>query len=131
MHNYSEAFKYLLKSQKTEADIFNETLSQKEAVMKIKYETEKKEVQIKKLEAEKKVQQLSIRQKKSLNYILIGGAVTLMIISLLSYRTYKHKQKMQQPHQTQGKTHDHEVESCDGAGASTAAAAGKVPAGAL
>ena len=96
MHNYSEAFKYLLKSQKTEADIFNETLSQKEAVMKIKYETEKKEVQIKKLEAEKKVQQLSIRQKKSLNYILIGGAVTLMIISLLSYRTYKHKQKMQQ-----------------------------------
>ncbi len=96
MHNYSEAFKYLLKSQKTEADIFNEAIFQKEAVMKVKYETEKKEVQIKKLEAEKTVQELSIRQKKSLNYILIGGAATLLIISLLSYRNYKHKQKLQQ-----------------------------------
>ena len=61
-----------------------------------KYETEKKESLIKQLEAEKKAQQLSIRQKNILNYILIAGAFTLLIISLLSYRTYKQKQKLQQ-----------------------------------
>jgi len=48
------------------------------------------------LQAEKKVQQLSIRQKNTLNYILISSAVLLLIISLLSYRNYKQKQKLQQ-----------------------------------
>ncbi len=71
-------------------------LSQKSADLEKKYETEKKETQIKKLEADKQVQRLSIRQKNTLNYILIGSAVTLLIISLLSYRTYQQKQKLQQ-----------------------------------
>jgi len=57
---------------------------------------EKKEIQIKQLEANKKVQQLSIRQKNILNYLLIGGAIILLILSLLSYRNYKQKQKLQQ-----------------------------------
>lgn len=70
-------------------------LSQKSAGLEKKYETEKKETQIKKLEAEKQVQRLSIRQKNSLNYILIGSAVTLLVISLLFYHTYKQKQKLQ------------------------------------
>ena len=48
------------------------------------------------MQAEKKVQQLSIRQKNTLNYILISSAVLLLIISLLSYRNYKQKQKLQQ-----------------------------------
>ncbi len=71
-------------------------VSQKSADLEKKYETEKKETQIKKLEAEKQVQQLSIRQKNTLNYILIGSALTLLIISLLSYGTYQQKQKLQQ-----------------------------------
>ena len=64
--------------------------------MKVRFETEKKEIQIKDLERDKKVQQLSIRQKNTLNYILIGSAVILLILSLLSYRNYKQKQKLQQ-----------------------------------
>jgi signal transduction histidine kinase len=71
-------------------------LSQKSAELEKKYETEKKEAQIKKLEAEKQVQQLSIRQKNALNYILIGSAVALLIISLLLYRNHTSKQKLQQ-----------------------------------
>jgi signal transduction histidine kinase len=54
-----------------------------------KYETEIKEQQL-------KLQQATIRQKNILNYILIGCAVSLLIISLLSYRTYRQKQKLQQ-----------------------------------
>ncbi len=60
-----------------------------------KYQTVKKELQIEQLEADKKVQQLSIRQKNTLNYILIGSALTLLIIALLSFRNYKQKQKIQ------------------------------------
>jgi two-component system, NarL family, sensor kinase len=74
----------------------NQVLSKQSSDLEKKYETEKKETQIKKLEAEKTVQQLTIRQKIILNYILIGSAVTLLLISLLGYRTYKQKQKLQQ-----------------------------------
>jgi len=35
-------------------------------------------------------------KKNSLNILLIGSAVTILIISLLSYRNYKQKQKLQQ-----------------------------------
>ncbi len=73
-----------------------QVLSKQSADLEKKYETEKKEALIKKLEAEKKVQDLTIRQKSTLNYILIGSAVTLLIISLLAYRTYQQKQKIQQ-----------------------------------
>jgi two-component system, NarL family, sensor kinase len=54
-----------------------------------KYETEKKDNQI-------KLQQAEIQKKKIFNYLLFGGVVTLLIISLLSYRTYRQKQKLQQ-----------------------------------
>jgi signal transduction histidine kinase len=57
--------------------------------MEVKYETEKKEAQI-------QVQQAQLRQKNTLNYILAGSAVALLLISLLSYRNYKNRQKLQQ-----------------------------------
>jgi two-component system, NarL family, sensor kinase len=61
-----------------------------------RFETSKKENLIGQLEADKKIQELTIKQKDTLNYILIGSAVTLLAISLLSYRNYKQKQKIQQ-----------------------------------
>lgn len=91
-----KGFDFYYQRAKVESAVFSESLKQKEAGMRIKYETEKKESLIKQLEAEKKVQQLSIRQKSILNYILFGSAATLLLISLLSYRNYKQKQKLQQ-----------------------------------
>ncbi len=76
--------------------ILNETIRNAALELEKKYENEKKENQIIQLEADKKVQQLSIRQKSTLNYILMVGAVTVLIIFLLSYRTYQQKQKLQQ-----------------------------------
>ncbi len=61
-----------------------------------KYQAEKKEAQINQLETEKKLQQLNIRQKNVLNYIFIASALVLLIISLLSYRNYRQKQRIQQ-----------------------------------
>ena len=54
-----------------------------------KYETEKKDNQI-------KLQKVEIQKRKTFNYILIGSAAALLLVSLLSYRNYKHKQKLQQ-----------------------------------
>ncbi|MDB5205029.1 MAG: hypothetical protein JWR72_104 [Flavisolibacter sp.] len=60
------------------------------------YQSIFKENQIIQLVSDKKMQQLSIEQKSTLNYILVGSAVIFLLISLLSYRNYKHKQKLQQ-----------------------------------
>lgn len=57
--------------------------------LETKYETEKKEAQI-------QLQQTQLKQKTILNYFLIGGAAALLIISLLGYRNYKSRQKLQQ-----------------------------------
>ncbi len=76
--------------------MIKDVLSENSANLEKKYETQKKEAQIKQLEAEKKVQQLSIKQKNIFNYILIGGLASLLLISLLGFRTYKQKQKLQQ-----------------------------------
>jgi signal transduction histidine kinase len=57
--------------------------------LEIKYQTERKEAQL-------LAQEKTIWQKNTLNYILIGSAVVLLLISLLSYRTYQQKQKLQQ-----------------------------------
>ena len=63
--------------------------------LEAKYEFEKKEATIKQLGAENKVHELAIRQKNILNYVLIAAALLLLIISLLGYRTYKQRQKLQ------------------------------------
>lgn len=59
------------------------------ANLEAKYEFEKKESRI-------ELQQEQLKQKSTVNYVLIGGAVALIIISLLGYRNYHHKQKLQQ-----------------------------------
>jgi signal transduction histidine kinase len=57
--------------------------------LETKYETQKKESQI-------QLQKAELHQKNTLNYILAGSAVALLLISLLSYRNYKNRQKLQQ-----------------------------------
>jgi signal transduction histidine kinase len=76
--------------------ILNESIQNATLELEKKYENEKKENQISQLKADTKLQQLSIRQKNILNYILMGSALTVLIIFLLSYRTYQQKQKLQQ-----------------------------------
>lgn len=54
-----------------------------------KYETVKKEQQL-------KLQQASIKQKNTLNYVLGGGITALLLVSFLSFRTYQQKRKLQE-----------------------------------
>jgi two-component system NarL family sensor kinase len=100
-------YKYYLRSDSLYTDIVKSIVSTKSASLEKKYETEKKESKIKQLEAEKKVQQLSIRQKNTLNYLLTGGALAVLIIALLFFRNHKNKQKLQQQRITELETEKH------------------------
>jgi two-component system, NarL family, sensor kinase len=76
--------------------MIKEILSQQSSDLEKKYETEKKESRIKQLETEQQLQASRLHQKNIINYGLLAGALTLIIIGILSYRTHLHKQKLQQ-----------------------------------
>lgn len=96
MHNLKLGEEYDTKGALLSDSLLNETIQKNNQDLEKKYETEAKESKIKELEAEKQLQALSIKQKNILNYILIGSALILLIIFMLSYRNYRQKQKLQQ-----------------------------------
>ncbi len=67
----------------------NESIVRNSTEIEKKYESEKKDSQI-------KLQVAQLERKNILNWILIGSATILFIISLLIYRNYTQKQKLQQ-----------------------------------
>jgi len=72
------------------SDNYNQSILAKQSSdLEKKYETQKKESQI-------RLQQADIKRKNILNYVLLGSALAILVISLLSYRNYKHRQKLQQ-----------------------------------
>jgi signal transduction histidine kinase len=87
---------YLKRSIALNDSLISEENNKQIASLEMRYQVAGKENEIRSLRTEKELQQLTIRQKNTLNYILIGSAITLLIVSLLSYRTYKQKQKLQQ-----------------------------------
>ena len=96
MQDMSQGKYYAIKSNGLSDSMFNEAIQKNTLEIEKKYESEKKEIQIIKLEANKKVQQFLIKQKNTLNYILIGAAISLFLVTMLSYRNYKQKQRIQQ-----------------------------------
>jgi two-component system, NarL family, sensor kinase len=68
--------------------IFNDRMQKNVQLLDKKFDTEKKEQQL-------IIQQATINKKNTLNYILIGSTVALLLISLLTYRTYTQKRKLQ------------------------------------
>ena len=89
LHDMKKAESYLHKSDLIRDSILNETIVKNTLALENKYESERKDKQI-------IVQKIQLQKRKVLNYILIGSALALLIISLLSYNTYKQKQKLQQ-----------------------------------
>ena len=86
---------YYAKQSKILGDsLLNESIQKKNLELEKKYETEKKELSINKLEAEKKVQQLSIKQKSILNYFLIASVGALIIVGFLGYRNLRHRHQL-------------------------------------
>lgn len=87
--DYKKGFEYYYRKMDFENKVFNESLQQKEADIRIRYETEKKDTRI-------RLQHSEIQRKNTLNILLIAGSAALLLIALLSYRTYRQKQRLQQ-----------------------------------
>ncbi|MGC4035664.1 MAG: tetratricopeptide repeat protein [Chitinophagaceae bacterium] len=96
LHNIHDYNEYRMKQDSIDLVLLNRQITRNTQELEKKYETEKKNLQIQQLEKDKQIQALSIRQKNILNYVLIGTAVTLLIIGLLAYRTYRQRQLLQQ-----------------------------------
>ncbi len=59
-----------------------------------KYQAAEKEKKIIQLNAEKQIQSLSIKQKSTLNYFLIGSLAALIIVGFLGYRNLRHRHQL-------------------------------------
>jgi two-component system, NarL family, sensor kinase len=94
--DYKEANLYLRKAMSLNDSLFSDESKEKIAALEVRYNVEKKEREISALKANAEIQILRFNQKNTLNYILIGGAITIIIIALMSYRTYQQKQNLQQ-----------------------------------
>lgn len=94
--NHKTANEYLKKKLALSDSISGNDLKEKIASLETRFKVQNKDNEIKMLMDEKKIQELSIRQKNTLNYILIGSAVALLIILVLGYFNYRHRQKLQQ-----------------------------------
>jgi two-component system, NarL family, sensor kinase len=96
MGHDGRAYDYLYKYAELKDTIYNDVTSAKIAELEINYQTAKKEKDILLLQQESKSKTDSIQKGRSFSYILLGSFFTLLLISFLSYRTYKQNQLLQQ-----------------------------------
>ncbi len=89
LHDVVTAERYLDSASIIETRLRGEEIQNKTLLLEKKFETEKKETQI-------KLQQAQLRQKSNLIYFLVAGAIGLLVISLLTYHNYRSRRKLQQ-----------------------------------
>ena len=97
MGDPKKGYAYSLESEDFSDAYHQSVLSQQSSDLEKKYETAKKDAEI-------QLQKAALRQKNTINYISIGGALALLIISLLGYRNYKQQKNIQQQRITELET---------------------------
>lgn len=85
----NKAYSYLKELYILKDSINAKTNQQQVNELEAKFQGEKKDIQI-------QLQQATIKRKNTFNYILIGGAAALLLVTLLIYRTYRQRQRLQQ-----------------------------------
>ncbi len=96
LHNMKEGYAFLRAADVLADSILNDKIRKNALDIEAHYQSQQKELRIQQLESDKKISKLIISRKNTLNYLLIGGAASLLIISLLGYRNYRHKQNLHQ-----------------------------------
>ncbi len=96
MGNFAKAFAFQDSSASIKEQLYQADNVKQIEFRQARYNYENRQHEINQLEAEKTIQQLSIRNKNTINTLLIAGIITLLLISLLAYRNYRQKQKIQQ-----------------------------------
>lgn len=89
LQNVSKGIYYFNQYELLSDSILNESITRNTIQSEKKYETQRKETQIIK-------QQAALKQKTIVNYFLIAGIAAIVLVSLLGYRNYKNRQRLQQ-----------------------------------
>lgn len=89
-----KAFDHLKKYDLLKDSLQNETSLKRIDFLEARYESEKKLSVITSLQKEKELQELSIKQKSTLNYFLVGALAAFAIAGFLGYRNYRHRHQL-------------------------------------
>ena len=92
--NISKAYQYQKQFIAISDSVKKEKLQRQMHEIEVKYQTEKKQKEILQLQKDKLLQSLSIKQKSTLNYFLIGSLAALIIVVFLGYRNLRHRQQL-------------------------------------
>jgi len=87
--NYKKALEYAELSFVLNDSVFNAEKSRQIQEIETKYETKKKEQQIKNLENEKTIKDLKIKKQKNFSIFLLSGFVSIFIFLLILFRQIK------------------------------------------
>jgi two-component system, NarL family, sensor kinase len=83
-----------MKADSIHEEVINEQIINSTNELEKKYETEKKQKEIIQLQKDKQIQALSIKQKSTLNYLLIASVAALLVVSFLGYRNLRHRHRL-------------------------------------
>lgn len=92
-NDFSNAYHFLEMKMALSDSISSDETKKRIAMTEVRYKMAGKDREIQSLRDEKEIQDIKSRQK---NVLFMGSTVSLLIISLLVYRNYRHRQKIQQ-----------------------------------
>lgn len=93
MNQYNKAYFYLDKYSSLKDSLIDDETTQQISEMQTRFETEKKDLQIKNQNAEIAANKADASRQKIVNYLLLLAALFTLLISYLFYSRYKIKQK--------------------------------------
>ena len=89
--NYKNAYENLFEYSKMRDSLFNSEKNKTIQELSTKYETEKKEAQIKTLAQQKQISELNSQRKNTLIYSILGGILAIAVIAYFSFTRFKEK----------------------------------------
>lgn len=90
--NPASAFVFQKRYLQLSDSIKKEEMQRQMHELENKYQSAKKGEEITRLQKDKQIQSLSLRQKTTLNYILFGSIGVLILLAFLAYRNLRHRQ---------------------------------------
>lgn len=93
MGDYKKAYDFFSRYSELKESIYNKENSEQIAEMATKYETEKKQNEIKLLNKDKSIREKEISKQLVIRNYLIGIVLLIMILGFSLFRAYKNKQK--------------------------------------
>jgi two-component system, NarL family, sensor kinase len=92
--NFKKAYDYKEKQAGFADSLVKEQNHYRILLLDEEFGAEKRSNEILQLQKDKQIQTLSIKQKSTLNYFLIGSVTALMVVIFMSYRNFRNRQQL-------------------------------------